>query len=192
MPSLAGAKSDLLPGDETLRWFVRGSRKSEVDLGDFGPCLSAGILEVEGHAKTVPVGHVQIGVGKCGVRKAEAEGKQRSLVLCVVPLVSNFQAFGVIGVEYAGLGIEGQVRRPRSNPSRFRDDRVWQVGLAGRESDGQLAGWVYIAEEDVGDGVATSRAGEPGLEHRLYLVEPRHQRRSTRLQDHNGVRVERR
>ena len=56
MPVLAWTKSDLLPNDETLRWLVRASWQSQVDLRNLRPCPRTRILEVEGHAKTVPEG----------------------------------------------------------------------------------------------------------------------------------------
>ena len=56
-----------------------------------------------------------------------------------------------------------------------------------REGDGQPAGRLGGAGEDRGQGSAALGSGIPALQHRRHVVEPRHQDRSTGLQDDDGA-----
>ncbi len=66
---------------------------------------------------------------------------------------------------------------------------VGELVLGGGEGDGQFAGGVDAAEEDVGDGLAAADAGVPGLEDGFGLGGPGHVDGAAVLQHDDGVGV---
>ena len=116
---------------------------------------------------------------KARVRKTEPEGKERLDRLRVVPAVAHFQAFRIRGGgnaidQHAGI----LLRRMRGN-----------IADCHGESDGQFAGRVGNAEQQIRDHVAVFLSGIPHGEHRCHRRDPRHQHGIAILDHDHGSRI---
>ncbi len=164
-----------------------------VDFGDLGAFARARVGQGEGHLHCVSGRDLQARVTVGGVGEAEAEGEQHGLLLRVIPLVANLDAFVVGDLEgRQSLGpvswrhCAGEVRGLRG---RHGDGGMRQVGFALGEGVGQLAAGVHAAEEHVAEGVGAIAAAEPGFENCGGLVDPRHGDWIARFKHDDGVRI---
>ena len=64
-----------------------------------------------------------------------------------------------------------------------------QISFALWEGEGKFAGWVHVAEEDVGDCFRSSNAGIPGFDDGGDFIDPRHQDGATGFEHDDGVGI---
>src|SRR5207237_1543878 len=69
------------------------------------------------------------------------------------------------------------------------NDRLWQVGFTLRESDGTLAGWIDVPNENIGQRFMSGTACVPRLDYRSSCVEPWHGDGSTGFEHNDCTRI---
>jgi len=100
-------------------------------------------------------------------------------------LTDRGPSYGRIVAEVSD-GIAAPARQSRV---RVVDGTAGRLRHPARERLGQLAAWVDVAEEDVGQGVALLLAAIPALQHCRNLVEPGHRDRAAASHHHDRAGI---
>ena len=156
----------------------RGLVVTYVELHDLGTGPVARIAQHETHVgdcSGTAAADSKRRIFEAGVTQAVTEWEEHVNALCIEPAVAHEYAFAV-----ETLAIVREVHT-------FLMGR--RISEGQREAERQLAAWVDISEEHVGNGLTGFGAYVPGLDYGRHFLHPRHCDRIAAYQNHGEMAV---
>ena len=152
--ALARPKLHSAPANQPLRRFGGCRWQAGINFRNFCSTAIARVPHGKCGVNVLALRYFQIRISKLRVRQPEAKWKQHGLLLSVVPLVSDFQAFVVVSLECRkSFQHSLPMIRPRRRFGAGRGldhGRMRQIGFASRKRNRQLSTRVHVAKKNIG------------------------------------------
>ena len=155
---------------EFVHWFLQAAgRGAHIQLHHLLACDVTRIGDGDGSGEAFGAGfHGRLRIGKGGVTEAEPKGIGDLCARRLEIAVAHPDILRVAGEIHVFLRMTGRERIVVEREIGRRGD----VQETAREGHGQLAGWIHLPRQDVGNGVGTFLAGRPGQHDGVHQMLP--------------------